>query len=146
MGFLPNVYKVFANSPAALRAFLQAQEQLSEGELTEAEREIVALAVSQVSDSEYCLAAHTVFANQAGLSDDAIRASRKGEGSGIASFASKLALQRGRLSDADLVEAREAGLSDSRMVETVAVVAHIIFTNYLNNVAHTDVDFAPVEG
>jgi alkylhydroperoxidase family enzyme len=50
------------------------------------------------------------------------------------------------LSDADLVEAREAGLSDSRMVETVAMVAHIIFTNYLNNVAHTDVDFAPVEG
>jgi uncharacterized peroxidase-related enzyme len=145
MGFLPNTFKVLANSPAALGAYLQAQQQLSKGELSAAERETVALAVSQVSSCEYCLAAHSLFASKAGLSDDAIRAARDGEGSAIATFASKVASQRGRLDDADIVAARKAGLTDSKIVEIVAVAAQLTFTNFLNNLAQTEVDFPAVE-
>jgi uncharacterized peroxidase-related enzyme len=144
-GFLPNLFKVFANSPAALGVFLQGQQQLSKGELSAAEREIVALAVSQVSGCEYCLAAHTVLGGHAGLSGDAIRAARKGEGNAIAAFASKVAEQRGRVSDADVAAARDAGITDSKLVEIIAVVAQVTFTNYVNNVAQTEVDFPEVE-
>ncbi|GAB7525131.1 carboxymuconolactone decarboxylase family protein [Paraburkholderia sp. 2C] len=144
-GFLPNLFKVFANSPSSLGAFLQAQQQLSKGELSAAEREIIALAVSQVSRCEYCLAAHTVLGGHAGLDDDAIRAARRGEGSAIAAFASKVASERGRVSDADVAAARAAGITDSKIVEIIAVVAQVTFTNYVNNVAKTDVDFPAVE-
>jgi alkylhydroperoxidase family enzyme len=36
---------------------------------------------------------------------------------------------------------RQAGFSDSQIVEIVAVVAENFFTNLINNVAGTDVDF-----
>jgi uncharacterized peroxidase-related enzyme len=144
MGFLPNMFKTLAHSPAAVGAYLQAQQQLAKGELRAPEREIVALAVSQVSECEYCLAAHSLFAGKAGLSEDEIRAARNGEGSAIAQLASRIAQKRGRVSDADLAAARAGGLTDSKIVEIVAVAAQLTFTNYLNNLAATDVDFPAV--
>jgi hypothetical protein len=37
--------------------------------------------------------------------------------------------------------ARDAGLSEADIVETVGNVVANIFTNYLNNLANTDIDF-----
>jgi len=86
-----------------------------------------------------------VLGGHAGLADDAIRAARRGEGSALATLAKAVASQRGRVSDADVAAAREAGITDSRIVEIIAVVAQVTFTNYLNNVAKTDVDFPAVD-
>jgi uncharacterized peroxidase-related enzyme len=144
-GFLPNLFGTLANSQAAFGAFLQMQQPLGRGELRPAEKETIALAVSQVSGCEYCLAAHTVLGGNVGLTDEAIRAARNGTGSAVAELARSIAQQRGRVSDEDVAKAREAGLSDSKMVEIVANVALVIFTNYVNNFADTEVDFPPVE-
>ena len=43
--------------------------------------------------------------------------------------------------DADLASAHDAGLTEADIVETVANVVANIFTNYLNHVAGTDIDF-----
>ncbi len=59
----------------------------------------------------------------------------KAKGSIVAEVASKIARQHGKLSDADVEAARAAGLSDGKIVEIIAVVALLTFTNYLNNVA-----------
>lgn len=48
---------------------------------------------------------------------------------------------RGQVDDDDLAGARAAGVSEGEIVEVVAHVALNIFTNYLNNVAGTVVDF-----
>jgi alkylhydroperoxidase family enzyme len=45
------------------------------------------------------------------------------------------------VADADLAAARNAGLTEADIVETVAQVVANIFTNYLNHVARTDIDF-----
>ena len=45
------------------------------------------------------------------------------------------------VADADLQAARDAGLSQADIVEVVAQVVANIFTNYLNHVAATDIDF-----
>ena len=45
------------------------------------------------------------------------------------------------LSDEDIAAARVAGLTEPDIVETVANVVANIFTNYLNHVANTDIDF-----
>jgi alkylhydroperoxidase family enzyme len=49
--------------------------------------------------------------------------------------------ERGLVVDADLRAARDAGLSEADIVETVGNVVANIFTNYLNNLANTDIDF-----
>ncbi|CAB3770163.1 carboxymuconolactone decarboxylase family protein [Paraburkholderia humisilvae] len=134
-GSVPNIFGTLANSQAAFGAFFQMQQPLGKGNLSVAEKESIALAVSQVGGCEYCLAAHTVLAGNAGLTGEAIRAARNGEGGAVAALARAIAQQRGHVSDTDLAKAREAGLSDSTMIEIVANVALVVFTNYLNSFA-----------
>ncbi len=45
------------------------------------------------------------------------------------------------MADADLAAAKAAGLSEADIIETVANVVANIFTNYINHVAGTDIDF-----
>lgn len=145
MGKVPNLFRTMAHAPAALSAYLQFSGALSHGVLTAAEREIVALAVGQANACGYCLSAHTLGGKAAGLSPEAIAAARAGQGSAIATFAQKVVQARGLLSDDDVATARAMGLSDAQIVEVVAGVALQTFTNYLNHIAATDIDFPVVQ-
>ena len=59
LGFVPNLYATLAHSPTALGAYLTLQNAKSS--LKPKEREVINLAVSQVNNCEYCLAAHTAL-------------------------------------------------------------------------------------
>jgi alkylhydroperoxidase family enzyme len=47
--------------------------------------------------------------------------------------------------DGELQRVREAGFSEAEIVEMIAHVGMNLFTNYFNNVAHTEVDFPRVD-
>jgi uncharacterized peroxidase-related enzyme len=144
LGFIPNAFSTLAQSPAALGGYLALAGALAKSSLSAAERETVALATSQVNGCEYCLAAHTLFAGKAGLDGEAIHEAREGSLNALALFARQVTESRGQVSDAQLAAARAGGLSDAKIVEMIAQVALLTLTNYLNNVAATDVDFPPV--
>ena len=57
------------------------------------------------------------------------------------SLAAKVVRERGHVTEADLEAVRAAGFTDAQIVEIVAVVAENCFTNLLNEVAKTDIDF-----
>jgi alkylhydroperoxidase family enzyme len=59
-------------------------------------------------------------------------------------LARKVAVARGAVKDTDLAEARAAGLSDAELVEVVGHVALNVYTNYLNEVFGTEIDFPVV--
>jgi alkylhydroperoxidase family enzyme len=44
-------------------------------------------------------------------------------------------------SDTDIAAVKEAGYSEAQIVEIVALVVENVFTNFLNRVAQTDIDF-----
>jgi len=46
--------------------------------------------------------------------------------------------------EADIKAVRDAGFSDGQIVEILAVTAENVFTNLLNVVAETDIDFPVV--
>jgi alkylhydroperoxidase family enzyme len=87
--------------------------------------------------------------NLAKLSPEEVALNRKGE-SGDAKanaavhFAAKVVRKRGHVSEADIEAVRDAGYSDGQIVEILAVTAENIFTNLLNMVAETDIDFPVV--
>ena len=140
-----NVFKNMANSPAAVDAYLGMSGALKGGLLTDAEREAIALAVSQANDCQYCLAAHTGLAKMAGLTPDQMLAARRGNLDDaklhtLVTFARNLNEKRGWLEDTDLIAMRSAGYTDGHIAETVAVYAMTIFSNYFNHVNDTDVD------
>lgn len=150
IGVVPNLFGTFAQSPAVLNAYLAFSEALTKGNLTAQQREVIALAVGQTNSCQYCLSAHTLLGKGAGLSPEAIRQARDGASvdpldDALAKLAVKIVNRRGVLSDADLSEARSAGLTDSLIVEVIAHVALNTLTNYTNHIAATDIDFPVVQ-
>ena len=59
-------------------------------------------------------------------------------------FAALVVRERGHVSSSDVQAVRDAGYSDGEIVEILAVTAENIFTNLLNTVAETDIDFPVV--
>tara|TARA_R110002012_G_scaffold77282_8_gene195627 strand:+ start:126117 stop:126722 length:606 start_codon:yes stop_codon:yes gene_type:complete len=150
LGSAPNLFRITANSPAALEGYLGLNGALAKGALDAATRERIALAVAQINGCRYCLAAHTYLGkNVAKLGDAEIAANRNGRSSdpkanAAVAFATKVTRDRGAISDADFDAVRAAGYSDAEIVEIVAHVALNTLTNYINEVFGTEVDFPAV--
>jgi len=78
-GVVPNLFRLVANSPATLEAYLGLVSALNKGELPPATRERIALAVAEINGCSYCLSAHTYLGkNLAKLDDAEITANRNG--------------------------------------------------------------------
>ncbi|MDR3507091.1 MAG: peroxidase-related enzyme [Caulobacteraceae bacterium] len=149
LGVVPNLFRLIATSPTALTAYVGFNGALTKA-LDVKTRERIAIAVAQVNGCDYCLSAHTYLGlNLAKLSPEEIALNRKGASSdpradAAVRFAAKVAEQRGHVSDTDLGAVRLAGFTDAQIVEIVALVAENVFTNFLNEVAQTDIDFPVV--
>jgi AhpD family alkylhydroperoxidase len=65
---LPNTLATLANSPVALNGYLSLSKALSRGRLSARQREILALAIAQENECQYCLSAQTEGAKALGLS------------------------------------------------------------------------------
>jgi uncharacterized peroxidase-related enzyme len=146
LGLVPNLFRVLANAPVALEGYVNFSAALAGGTLDDRTREQIALAVAESNLCDYCLSAHAFLGQKAGLNPDeianAVRASAADpQTDAILKLARSIVVQRGEVSDSDLQRARAAGLTDGEVVETVANVALNIFTNYINHVARTAVDF-----
>ncbi len=150
IGMIPTLFTTFANAPAVLKGYLAFSEALTQGRLTPPQRESLALAVGQANGCQYCLSAHTLMGKGAGLNSTAIRDARSGHSEdpmidALVKLAVSIVLQRGKLEDSQLAEARNAGLDDGLIIEVIAHVALNTLTNYTNNIADTDIDFPVVE-
>lgn len=149
VGMVPNLYRAAANSPATLEGLLGLSGALGGGSLDAKLREQLALAVGESNGCEYCVSAHTLIGKGAGLDDDAVEAARRGgaadeRADAVLSFARKVMETRGFVDDADLEGLRSLGFSDGEVTEIVAHVALNTFTNYLNHVVDTEIDFPRV--
>ncbi len=149
IGMVPNLYRTTGHQPAVLKGLLGLGEALAGGGFDARTREAIALAVAGANGCDYCASAHTAIAK--GLKVGAAEAA--GHLRGIAAeprTAAILALAiavnetRGRIGDADLAQARDAGLSDADIVEVIGVTVANIFTNTLNHVFETEIDFPAV--
>jgi uncharacterized peroxidase-related enzyme len=150
LGVVPNLFRVVGNSPAALEGYLGLNGALGKGELEAATRERIALAVAEANGCDYCLSAHTYLGkNLAKLSEAEISANRNGSSSdskaaAAVRFAVKLVKARGHVADADVQAVKKAGYNDAQVIEIVLHVALNTLTNYVNEVAKTEIDFPVV--
>jgi uncharacterized peroxidase-related enzyme len=149
LGAIPNLFRVTANSPAALDALVAAIGALAKGTISAPAREAIALTVAEANGCNYCLSAHAVLGAGAGLSEADIEAARHGRATdpkvnAMLTFARRLVTNRGHVTNSDVEQLRHAGVTNSEMLEIVANVALNIFTNYLNQTADTEIDFPVV--
>jgi len=131
---------IFMHDPARYLPFVQLLDNVmsAESELSKAQREMIALYVSRLNDCHYCVDSHSGVL--AGLETDAdlvhSLANRSTEHlddrlRAVFTFAHKLALEPGSLSEADIDAVRSAGWSDQTIEDTMCVVATFAFLNRL---------------
>ena len=146
---VPNLAKALANSPQALKAWMEFEGALSRGSLDAKLRQELALAVGQKDGCEYCVSAHTALGKLAGLTDQQVLNSREGLGTSpkataALAFARELVEKRGQVPASSVQALRDQGFTDGDIAEIVAHVALNVFTNYFNIALDVDVDFPRV--
>jgi uncharacterized peroxidase-related enzyme len=150
LGVVPNLMKLVGHSPAALEGYLSLNGALNKGKLNVQLRERIALAVAEFNGCDYCLSAHDYLGrNVAKLSDAELSAARDGhsqdaQANAALQFARRVAETHGRVADTDIAVLRAAGFDEAGVIEIVVTVALNVLTNYVNNVALTDIDFPEV--
>jgi uncharacterized peroxidase-related enzyme len=151
LGVVPNMFRTIASSPAGLEGYLGLEGALGKDSLGARTRERIALAVAEVNQCGYCLAAHAYLGKNLAKLDEVEIARNRAGGSTDAKaeaavrFAVRVAQRRGQVTDADLAAVKAAGFGDGAVIEIVLHVALNTLTNYINLVADTDIDFPRVD-
>lgn len=146
LGSVPNLFRLVSLSPAALEGFLGLHGALGKT-LDLKTRQRIAIATAEVNGCDYCLSAHTYIGEHMAKMDPAeLALNRQGRSNDAHAdeavrFAAKVAQNRGKVTAADLAALRAAGYTDANIIEIVANVAVNVLTNFVNNVADTDIDF-----
>jgi len=150
LGVAPNVFRMVANSPAALEGYVGLLGALGKGALSAATQERIALVVAELNGCDYCLSAHTYLGQNVAKLDAAEMLQNRRGGSGDAKaaaavrLASRLVQTRGHVDEEDVRLVRAAGYSDAAIIEIVQCVALNTWTNYVNTLARTEIDFPVV--
>jgi alkylhydroperoxidase family enzyme len=144
-GMIPNTARVMANSPAVLESFLAYSTAMGKLRIGEKLHNQLKLSTSETNSCDYCTSILCAIAPSAGLSADDISAGRTGKSvdqrtEAALEFAAGVLESRGKVTDQQLAAVREAGYGDGDIVEIVASVVLGCFTNFLNNVAETELD------
>lgn len=151
LGRVSNFLQVASRSAAALEGHLRLTESLTRGTLSPAMRARIAVAVSEFNGCDYSLSAQIHAARTVAKLDDAeITANRNGASNDLVAdaavkFAISVVRDRGEVSPEQLTTVKAAGYDEAQIVEIVQHVAAVIFSNYLNKVARTEIDFPLVK-
>lgn len=149
VGMVPNLMKTMALAPSVLNGYLAFSGAVGAGVLPAQLRERIALLSAETNGCDYCASAHQALGKMAGLSADEMSLNHVGDSSDSKAraalvFAKSVLANRGNVSEAEFTAVKTAGYSDVDVLEIVANVALNVFTNYVNNVAGTDIDFPRV--
>lgn len=149
-GMVPNTARVMANSPAVLESFLAFSQAMGKASIGEKLHNQVKLSTSESNSCDYCTSILSAVAPTAGLSADDILAGRTGNSEdrrtdAALKFAEAVLKSKGKVSGQELDALRERGFTDAEVVEIVASVVLGCFTNFLNNVADTELDVPHAE-
>lgn len=149
LGFVPNLYATIAYSDNGLPKYLAYQG--AKTSLSNKEKEVVNLVVSQVNDCQYCLSAHTVIGKMNGFSDAEILKLRAGHSSdaklnALAVLTKDITENKGRVADQHLSDFWAAGYTQANLVDVILQVSDKVAMNYLHNLTQVPIDFpeAPV--
>jgi uncharacterized peroxidase-related enzyme len=145
IGFVPNIYATLANSDTAPARFLAFDNGPTS--LSNRQKEVVKLVVSQVNGCRYCQSAHSVVAKMNGFTGEQILEIRSGEASfdenidALARLTRQLVTARGNVDDQYIRAFYDAGFTNENLVDVLLTIASITALNYLHNLSQVPVDF-----
>lgn len=150
IGQVPNLYRTLGQAPSVLAGLLQFGEALDGGSLSAPVIEQIALRVAHRNACGYCASAHTAIGKSVGLSEDQTIAARRGDADdakaqAILNLVDAILEREGFVTDEQLAAAHDAGVTDAEVLEVTGQVIKNFFTNFVNHIAQTDIDFPAIK-
>lgn len=144
IGFIPNLYAVFAYSENALERYLAYQN--AKTSFSTKEKEAVNLAVSQVNGCTYCQSAHTALGKMNGFSDEQLLNIRKGISddpklNSLVQLASAITKNRGDVNPVLVDDFFAKGYTKENLVDLIVQISDKTAMNYMHNLTKVPVDF-----
>ena len=145
-GFVPHLYGVLAESPAAVQAYAGINKALELSALTPVEQQVVTLTVSAINGCAYCMGAHSTVAQMVHMPEQILAELRDQRDLSGAKLNTLRALvlsvlrHRGWVPDEDLQRAVAAGYTQRHVLAVLTIVALKTLSNYVNHIAHTPLD------
>jgi uncharacterized peroxidase-related enzyme len=145
-GFVPNLHRVLAESPAALEAYGTLWGIAEKTSFTAVERNVAYLAIIFENECTYCMAGHSNLSRMAHVDGNVIEAVREGLPIGDARlqalrvFAGKVTRDRGVVSGVDVAAFIAAGFTKENVLDVLVLAATKLISNYTNHIADTPLD------
>ena len=145
-GFVPNLQRIMAESPALLEGYLTLMDVFSKSSLSAVEQQVVYLAANFENECHYCMAGHSMLAQYAGVSDEVIKALRDGTPidemrlEALRRFTSRVVAERGWVDESGIQNLLDAGYTNQTVLDVILGVAVKMMSNYTNHVAETHLD------
>ncbi len=147
-GFLPNLYGVFAESPAITEAYATVSAIFEKTYLTPAEKQVILLTNSRLNHCTYCMAAHTTISEFQGVDASVIEALRRGTAiadpklEALRVFSVRINENRGVVAQEDIDAFLAAGFSTANILDVILGTSLKTLSNYTNHIAETPLDEA----
>ena len=144
LGFVPNLFATMAHSDNGLPRYLAFSSAKSS--LSNKEKEVVNLVVSEVNGCEYCLSAHTVLGKMNGFSDEEILELRSGKSENtkidaLVKLSKEITEKKGSVADQTLEAFFQAGYNKGHVVDVIMQIGDKVVTNYLYSISQIPIDF-----
>ncbi len=148
-GFVPNIFGVMAESPAATEAYLMLNKLVQDKTaLSPVEQQVALLAISEHNGCDYCVAAHTGSAERAKVEPAVLEALRSGSKlpdaklDALATYARTVIDKKGWVDESDVQALLDAGYTRQQLFDVYVALSLKTISNYVNHVADTPLDAA----
>jgi AhpD family alkylhydroperoxidase len=148
VGFLPNMYSGMVNLPGVLDTYLTGYAAFRKGTaFTAQEQEVILLTISAENACTYCVAAHSVIADQMSkVPIEVTDAIRNGTTipdpklAALSKFTELMVVGRGLPTKAEVEEFLRAGYTEHHILGIVLAIAVKTLSNFSNHLFHTPLD------
>lgn len=145
-GFIPNLERVLAQAPAALKGYVALWDLISETSLTPLQQQLVCQQINRQHDCHYCLAHHDYLLRQAGAEDATCLALLAQKPlpdpslEALRSFTHELVEARGFVAPDSLDAFLAAGYTTQQVLEVILILSCKVISNYSNHLAETPLE------
>ncbi len=142
-----NATSTIANNPKILEGFIALWNSVNASGLSKTDREVICMEMARINGCHYCIPAHRWASRLRGVDTDmvekiasGIQLAGNGREATMQRFTGRIHETRGKLSDTELSEFLDLGISVPDMIAVIAEIAHCTITNFTNGLAQTELD------
>lgn len=146
IGRMPNLYATIGHSANALTSYMAFVQAQAKGTFHGKDREAIYLIVSKFNDCEYCQASHTPSAIKFGWTEEETILLRAGKNPDkkwqvIYKVIKSVIEHKGEVSNELLQEFFELGYKEAALIDLIALIIAMTFTNYVFRLTKVPIDF-----